>query len=157
MKGRGSKEKRWFRWNPSRHARIPEGDLGRMQTPSIGEGRRLVGDRSGFRLHHESRSLHSENMKTTTLAMSVFNNIKNLNFDDLRSSLPLVLNHIPKRDYGSMDELIDLISDQVDWSIEDYIDEDLPLEDKPAAKDLMDFWKEVYEISTLHFNGVTIG
>lgn len=89
--------------------------------------------------------------------MSVFNNIKNLNFDDLRSSLPLVLNHIPKRDYGSMDELIDLISDQVDWSIEDYIDEDLPLEDKPAAKDLMDFWKEVYEISTLHFNGVTIG
>lgn len=127
-----------------------------MPTPSVGEGRRRLAIGAVSDCNTNPEAFISKHMKTT-LALSVFNNIKNLNFDDLRSSLPLVLNHIPKRDYGSMDELIDLISDQVDWSIEDYIDEDLPLEDKPAAKDLMDFWKEVYEISTLHFNGVTIG
>lgn len=166
MKGRGSKEKRWFRWNPSRHARIPEGDLGRMQTPWIGEGRWLDGNGAVSDCIMNPESFISKHMKTT-LALSIIKNIKNIDIIDvangsydLKSSLPLILNHIPKRDYDTIDEVIDFISDELDDAIEKKIEASTKWKNSPILTEAqlrMDFWKEVYEISTLHFNGVTIG
>lgn len=87
------------------------------------------------------------------LALSVFNNIKNLESPS-NETIRLILNHIPKGDYETMDHLYEMIDDQVEWSIEDYIE--LPEEalEKAKAKAKMDFWKEVYEVATLNFNGV---
>jgi hypothetical protein len=116
------------------------------------------------RLHPESRFLHSEYMKTTSLALSIIKNIKNIDIVDatnsstlLKSTLPLILNHIPKRDYDTIDEVVEFISDELDDAIERKIEASTKWKNSPIlteAKLRMEFWEQVYEVATLHFNGV---
>ena len=117
-----------------------------------------------FQLHPESRILHLEHMKTT-LALSIIKNIKNIDIVDvangsydLKSSIPLILNHIPKRDYDTIDEVIEFISDELDDAIERKIEASTKWKNSPILTEAqlrMEFWHEVYEVATLHLNGVT--
>jgi len=103
-------------------------------------------------------------MKTTSLALSIIKNIKNIDIVDatnsstlLKSTLPLILNHIPKRDYDTIDEVVEFISDELDDAIEKKIEASTKWKNSPIldeAKLRMEFWEQVYEVATLHFNGV---
>jgi hypothetical protein len=103
-------------------------------------------------------------MKTTSLALSIIKNIKNINIVDatnsstlLKSTLPLILNHIPKRDYDTIDEVVEFISDELDDAIERKIEASTKWKNSPILTEAelrMEFWHEVYEVATLHFNGV---
>ena len=100
----------------------------------------------------------------TTLALSIINWIKSIDIIDatnsstmIKSSLPLILNHIPKRDYDTIDEVIEFISDELDDAIEKKIEASTKWEFSPHLNEAqlrMEFWHQVYEVATLHFNGV---
>ena len=99
-------------------------------------------------------------MKTTSLALSIIKNIKSLDNPSNNPSnetIRLILNHIPKRDYDTIDEVVEFISDELDDAIERKIEASTKWKNSPIlteAKLRMEFWEQVYEVATLHFNGV---
>ncbi len=96
-------------------------------------------------------------MKTTSLALSIIKNLKSLD-NPSNETIRLILNHIPKRDFDTIDEVVGFISDELDDAIEKKIEASTKWKNSPIltkAKLRMEFWEQVYEVATLHFNGVT--